>query len=97
MADSNVDVFSQLEVTQHSGLCEFHTMPRAPNHWGEPKSRNSVSILFFNAVQLLPNILGSNMEALNLIFPRAQSNLGTSLCHTVNSSQKSHLWCLHLS
>ena len=29
--------------------------------------------------------------------PRAPSNLRTPLCYTVDSSQKSHLWRLHLS
>jgi len=36
------------------------------------------------------------METPNLFLARAQSNLSTSLCHTVDSSQKPHLWCLHL-
>ena len=36
------------------------------------------------------------MEAPNLYLARAQSNLSTSLCHAVDSSQISHLWCLHL-
>jgi len=32
IAESNVVVFSQLEVARHSGLCYFHTMPWVPNH-----------------------------------------------------------------
>jgi len=67
-------------------------MPRA-----QPKSRNNVASVFFNAVHLLTTYLtaSSNMEAPNFFLARAQSNLGTSLCHNVDSSQRSHLWCLH--
>jgi len=32
-------------------------MPRAPNHWGLPKSPNNVASTFFTAVDLLPKKL----------------------------------------
>jgi len=81
----------------HQGRNEGGTMPRAPNHWGTPKSRNNGAS--FSSMQYIysQNTLGSNMEAPNLFFPQAQPNLGTTFCHIVNSSQKSHLWRLHLS
>jgi len=39
---------------------------------------------------------GSNMEVPNLFLARAQSDLGTSLCYTLDSSEKLCVWCLHL-
>ena len=42
------------------------TMPRAPNHWGVPKSPNNVTCTLFNTVHRLPKDLGSNMGTPNL-------------------------------
>jgi len=64
---------------------------------GAPKSRNNVASFFFNAVHLLSTYLRFKYEGAKLVFlSRVQSNLGTLLCHTVDSSPKSDLWCLHL-
>jgi len=38
----------------HQVRNEGGTMPRAPNHWGVPKSLNDVASYFFSAVHLLP-------------------------------------------
>jgi len=37
----------------HQGRNKGASMPRAPNHWGAPKSRNNVVNFFFNAIHLL--------------------------------------------
>ena len=110
MAQLTLVVFSQLEeVVRHAGLYEFHncalcrevshqgrnkraSMPRAPNLWGARKSRNTVVNFFFNAIHLLPKYPRFKHGGAELV-----SCLGTHLCHTVDSLQKSHLWCLHLS
>jgi len=52
-------------------------MPRTPNHWAPPKSRNNVPSFFFNAGHLIQNSLGSNMETPNLFLAAGEPNLGT--------------------
>jgi len=41
----------------HQGRNEEGSMPRTPNHWRAPKSRNNVVRFFFNAIHLLPKYL----------------------------------------
>jgi len=38
----------------HQGRKKGGILPRVPNHWGAPKSRNNIASFFFNAVHLLP-------------------------------------------
>jgi len=56
------------------------TLPRAPNHYGAPKSPNHAKSTFFNTVHLLPQDLGFEHGGRQTCFlSRGSSNLVTPL------------------
>jgi len=89
---TNVVVISEFgEVVRHSGLCEFHSCAL-----GAPKSPNNVAGFFFNTVHLLPKDLRFEHGCAQIVTCPGRNLTSVRPCHTVDSSQKSHLWRLHL-
>ena len=82
----------------HQGRKKGASLRRTPNHWGGAEKSQQCRKFFLQSNTFTSKIPKVQIWRRRTCFlPRAQSNLGTHLCHTVDSSQKSYLWCLHLS
>jgi len=82
----------------HLGSNAGSTMSGAPNYWGVLKSPSDVTSFFFNTVACIysQKTLGLNIRAPNLFFCSVRHLTSIRPGHTVDSSQKSHLWRLHM-